>query len=113
MPVCARRESTLPVRSRGTRSLAAIGIMAVLLAVTARKNSISDMGTPRKVWIDREPQLRRLAAQGLSAAVIAISMGATKNTIIGQCYRRGIKLHGKPGRKQGASNGRGTSRHVL
>ena len=52
-----------------------------------------------KKWTDeKRDRVRDLAAQGLSAAEIAddFADGTTRNSVIGQCFRHGIQLLGKP-----------------
>jgi hypothetical protein len=42
-----------------------------------------------------------LADEGRSARQIAENVGITRNAVIGICYRRGIRLHGRRGRSTG------------
>lgn len=52
------------------------------------------------VWTDeRQADLERLAAEGLSASLIGARLGATRNAIIGRCFRTGVKLRGCSGRR--------------
>jgi hypothetical protein len=46
-------------------------------------------------WEEKEPELRRLAAQGLSAAKIAAQFNCSANAIIGRCHHKGIPLLGR------------------
>lgn len=48
-----------------------------------------------KKWSNAEKhEIRKLAAEGLSAAKIAAAMKATRNAIVGVCHRNKIKLLG-------------------
>jgi GcrA cell cycle regulator len=53
---------------------------------------------PRPVWtVERDEQLRRLFSDGLCATQVAIELRCTKNSLIGHCWRDGIRWSGSRG----------------
>lgn len=51
---------------------------------------------------DEIAEMRRLAADGLSAGQLAEALGRTRNAVIGKCDREGITLHLKRWRRPNA-----------
>ena len=64
------------------------------------------------LWTDEAVEsLKRLATEGLSASVIAATLGAeSRNAVIGKANRIGITLHGGRGGRARASDRPGASR---
>lgn len=62
------------------------------------------MGAP--AWApERVQELTRLASERLSANEMAQRLGCSKNSVIRQCQKRGLKLAAKPGAKPGSKTG--------
>lgn len=59
---------------------------------------------PAKPWPeDRVSELEKWVATGATATMIGQHMRCTRNTILAQCHRRGLKLENRPGPKPGAA----------